>query len=284
MSRTDPRPALLGRRSECDALDRLMASVRAGESRVLSLRGEAGVGKTALLEYLSEGASGCRIVRAAGVESEMELAYAGIHQLCAPFVNRLERLTDAQRDALGTAFGLWDGDAPDRFLVGLAVLSLLSDVAQERPLVCLVDDAQWLDRASAQTLAFVARRLAAESVAVVFAVREPSEEQELAGLPELQLTGLREDHARELLASVILGGLDERVRDRIVAETRGNPLALLELPRGLTPAELAGGFGLPSALPLSGRHRGELPTAPGGAPGRDAAAPAGRGGRTGGRA
>ena len=151
--------------------------MRAGQSRVLVLRGEAGVGKTALLEYLQERASGCRIARAAGVESEMELPFAGLHQLCAPMLDRLERLPAPQRDALGTAFGLSDGDAPDRFLVGLAVLSLLSEVAEERPLVCLVDDAQWLDRASAQALAFVARRLVAESVALVFAVREPGDDR-----------------------------------------------------------------------------------------------------------
>ena len=162
-----------------------MENVRAGQSRVLVLRGEAGVGKTALLEYLLERASGCRVARAAGVESEMELPFAGLHQLCAPMLDRLERLPGPQRDALGTAFGLREGDAPDRFLVGLAVLSLLSDVAEERPLVCVVDDAQWLDRASAQALAFVARRLVAESVAMVFAVRESGDEQDLTGLPEL---------------------------------------------------------------------------------------------------
>ena len=175
-------PQLLGRRSECAALDELVASVRAGPSRALVLRGEAGVGKSALLEYLVRHASGCGIARAAGVESEMELAFAGLHQLCAPFVDRLDRLPGPQREALGTAFGLRDGDAPDRFLVGLAVLSLLSDVAEERPLVCVVDDAQWLDGASAQALAFVARRLGAESVGLVFAVREPAGEQHLEGL------------------------------------------------------------------------------------------------------
>ncbi len=162
-------PRLLGRRSECAVLDELVASVRAGPSRALVLRGEAGVGKSALLEYLVRRASGCAIARAAGVESEMELAFAGLHQLCGPFADRVERLPGPQRDALGAAFGLRDGDAPDRFLVGLAVLSLLSDVAEERPLVCVVDDAQWLDAASAQALAFVARRLAAESVGLVFA-------------------------------------------------------------------------------------------------------------------
>ena len=208
------------------------------------LRGEAGVGKSALLEYLVGRASGCAVARAAGVESEVELAFAGLHQLCAPFVDRLERLPGPQRDALGTAFGRRGGDAPDRFLVGLAVLSLLSDVAEERPLVAIVDDAQWLDGASARALAFVARRLGVESVGLVFAVREPAAERHLEGLAELIVDGLDDHDAQELLETVITGPLDERVRDRIVAETRGNPLALLELPRGRTPAELAGGFGL----------------------------------------
>ena len=234
-------------------LDRLVDNVRAGQSRVLVLRGEAGVGKTALLEYLQRRASGCRIVRAAGVESEMELPFAGLHQLCAPMLHRLGRLPGPQGDALGAAFGLRDGDAPDRFLVGLAVLSLLSDVAEEHPLICVLDDAQWLDRASAQAFAFVTRRLMAESVAVVFAVRESSNDQDLTGLPELQIHGLADRDARALLESVLAGPLDERVRDRFVAETRGNPLALVELPRGLTPAQLAGGFALPGAIPLSGR-------------------------------
>src|SRR5215468_3700082 len=244
---------LLGRRRECAVLEQLVASVRAGPSQALVLRGEAGAGKSALLEYLVQHAWGCGIARAAGVESEMELAYAGLQQLCAPFVDRLERLPGPQRDALGTAFGLRDGGAPDRFLVGLAVLSLLSDIAEERPLVCVVDDAQWLDAASAQALAFAARRLGAESVGLVFAVREPGGERHLQGLPELAVGGLDDSDARELLGTVVAGPLDERVRERIVAETRGNPLALLELPRGRTPAELAGGFGLPDAPGLSGK-------------------------------
>jgi DNA-binding CsgD family transcriptional regulator len=239
---------LRGRRTECQALDQLMASVQAGPGRVLVLRGEAGVGKTALLGYLLERARDCHVARAAGVESEMELAFAGLHQLCAPFLGRLEHLPGPQRNALGTAFSLRGGDAPDRFAVGLAVLSLLSHLAGERPLVCVVDDAQWLDRASAQALGFVARRLAAESVAVVFAVRQPGGEQDLTGLPELVVEGLRDSDARALLDSVVTGPLDERVRDRLVAETQGNPQALLELARGLTPEELAGGFGLPGAL------------------------------------
>src|SRR5919112_6479217 len=174
---------LLGRRSECETLDRLVATVRAGQSAVLVIRGEAGVGKSALLGHLVEGASGCRIARAAGVESEMELPFAGLHQLCAPMLDRVDRLPAPQRDALATAFGLSAGAAPDRFLVGLAVLSLLSEVAEHRPLLCLVDDAQWLDRVSAQTLAFVGRRLLAERVGLVFGLREPGEAHVLDGLP-----------------------------------------------------------------------------------------------------
>ena len=211
------------------------------------------MGKTALLDYVAEHASGCRVARVAGVQSEMELAFAGVHQLCAPMLGRLERLPAPQRAALQTAFGLSSGSVPDRFLVGLATLSLVADAAEEHPLVCLVDDEQWLDHASAQVLGFVARRLAAESVGLVFAARVPGEE--LAGLPELVVEGLQEADARALLDASLTGPLDARVRDRIVAETRGNPLALLELPRGLPPAELAGGFALPDALPLPGRRR-----------------------------
>jgi DNA-binding CsgD family transcriptional regulator len=244
---------LLGRRSECAALDQLVASVRTGLSRALVLRGEAGVGKSALLDYLVQHASRCGIARAAGVESEMELAYAGLQQLCAPFLDGLDRLPGPQRGALGTAFGLRDGDAPDRFLVGLAVLSLMSDIAGKRPLVCVVDDAQWLDAASAQALAFVARRLGTESVGLVFAVREPGGEGHFEGLPDLPVGGLNDRAARELLETVLAGPLDERVLDRIVAETRGSPLALLELPRGRTPAELAGGFGLSGGPAVPGR-------------------------------
>jgi DNA-binding CsgD family transcriptional regulator len=244
---------LRGRSDEREALDRQLQRVRAGQSSVQVVRGEAGVGKTALLDYVAEQASGCRIARIAGVESEMELAFAGLHQLCAPMLGGLDGLPGPQRDALRVAFGIQDGDAPDRFIVALAVLSLLADAAEVEPLVCLVDDVQWLDRASAQTLAFVARRLLAERIAMVFAVREPSEVNELAGLPELDVAGLADGDARSLLASALPGRLDERVLDRIVAETRGNPLALLELPRGLTPAELAGGFGLPDARPLASR-------------------------------
>jgi DNA-binding CsgD family transcriptional regulator len=217
------------------------------------VRGEAGVGKTALLDYLLIHAAGCRIARAAGVESEMELAFAGLHQLCGPFLDRLEHIPAPQREALGTAFGLRLGEPPDPFMVGLAVLSLLSDVADTQPLVCLVDDAQWLDRASTQVLGFVARRLAAESVVILFGVRDPAQHPDLAGLPELTIGPLRVVDARALLASVIPGRLDVSVRDRIVAEARGNPLALLELPRAWTTAAFAGGFGLPDAASVAGR-------------------------------
>jgi DNA-binding CsgD family transcriptional regulator/tetratricopeptide (TPR) repeat protein len=217
------------------------------------VRGEPGVGKSALLEYVAGRASGCRVARASGMQSEMELAYSGLEQLCAPMLDRVDRLPEPQRDALRTVFGLSGGAVPDRFLVALAVLGLLSDVTGEEPLVCLVDDAQWLDQASAQALAFVARRLVAESVAVIVAVREPSDEQNFAGLPQMAVGALVDDDARALLASVIRWPMDEQVRDRIVAETHGNPLALLELPQGLTPAQLAGGFGLPSIAALPSR-------------------------------
>src|SRR4051812_7876985 len=253
MLATDPGAALRGRHSECEALDRLVADAREARASALVLRGEAGVGKSGLLEYVARVSTGCRIARAAGIESEMELAFAGLQQLCSPFLDHLAHLPEPQRDALGTAFGLRGGDAPDRFLIGLGVLSLLSDVADERPLVCTVDDAQWLDRASAQALAFVARRLGAEHFALVFAVREPTEERELRGLPDLLLEGLIERDARAMLDVVLTGPLDARVRERIVAETRGNPLALVELPRGLTARQLAGGFGLIEAQGLAGR-------------------------------
>jgi DNA-binding CsgD family transcriptional regulator len=247
----DRTAKLRDRLEERDTLDRLVDAVRVGESRVLVLRGEPGAGKTALLDYVSSQAAGCRVARAVGVQSEMELAFAGLHQLCAPMLDRLEALPVPQRAALRTAFGISAGPAPDRFMVGLAVLGLLSEVAGRRPLVCLVDDTQWLDRATAQVLGFVARRLAAEPVALIFAARVPGEE--LPGLPEMPVAGLRREDARALLDSALIGFLDARVRDQIITETRGNPLALLELPRGLSPAELAGGFGLPSAVALPGR-------------------------------
>jgi DNA-binding CsgD family transcriptional regulator/tetratricopeptide (TPR) repeat protein len=242
---------LTDRLSERDLLDRLVDAVRVGQSRTLVLYGDPGIGKTVLLDYLAGRARGCRVARAAGVQSEMELAFAGLHQLCAPMLDHVHRLPVPQREALRTAFGISAGPAPDRFLIGMAVLSLLSEVAGDRPLICVVDDEQWLDRASVQALGFAARRLGADPVGLVFAARESG--AELAGLPELEVGGLQDEYAEALLDSALAGPLDTRVRDQIVAETQGNPLALLELPRGLTMAELAGGFGLPGAQSLSGR-------------------------------
>src|SRR5258706_10600995 len=239
----------LDRSGERGALGQLVTGVRAGQSQVLVLRGEAGCGKTALLMRLSEAAEGCRIAWATGVESEMELAFAGLHSLCAPLLSRVRHLPAPQREALSTAFGMSAGPPPERFLVGLAVLSLLADAAEDQPLVCIVDDAQWLDHVSSQTLAFVARRVLAERVALVFAVREQGNEQVLAGLPELAIGGLTREHAGLLLDAMIQGPLDEQVKARILDEARGNPLPLIELPRGLTPAELAGGAGVPDAPP-----------------------------------
>jgi DNA-binding CsgD family transcriptional regulator len=242
---------LRGRSGECARLDELVSAVRGGEGRALALTGEAGIGKTALLDYLVESASDFAVVRAVGVESEMELAFATLHQLCVPMLDHLERLPAPQADALGVVFGLSDGVPPDRFLVGLAVLSLFSDVAAERPLLCVIDDAQWVDQASALTLAFVAHRLLAEPVAIVFAAREPGKDlQQIAGL---EVRGLPGSDARALLSSVVGFGPDERARERIIAETGGNPLALLELPRGLTATQLAGGFGLLGEQSLSVR-------------------------------
>jgi hypothetical protein len=245
------QPALLGRTRESALLDGLIWDIRRSTSRSLVLRGEAGIGKTALLRHLVEAASDLTVLRAAGVESEMELAFAGLHQLCRPLLDGLARIPAPQREALEIVFGLSAGAAPDRFLVGLAVLSLFSEEAEERPLLCVLDDAQWLDQASALTLAFVARRLLAEPAGLVFAAREPGDE--LQHLPELEVCGLRNGDARQLLESAIRAKLDEHVRDRIIAETRGNPLALLELPRELTAIQLAGGIGLLGASTLSGR-------------------------------
>jgi DNA-binding CsgD family transcriptional regulator/tetratricopeptide (TPR) repeat protein len=243
---------LQGRGSECIVLKHALEDVRAGESRALVVCGDPGVGKTALLHYLLRQTSGCRVAQATGIQSEVELAFAGLHQLCATMLDRLDQLPVPQRDALRTCFGMGVGKPPDRFLVGLAVLSLLAETAAERPLICVVDDSQWLDQASAQTLGFVARRLRAESVGLIFGARV-DEAPDLTGLPELRLPGLPDDDARELLCSTLHGPLDDRVRDRIVAETRGNPLALLELPRGLTPAQLADGVVLSDSTTLTGR-------------------------------
>ena len=242
---------LLGRERERELLDRLLEGVREGRGGVLVMHGEAGVGKTALLDYAAEAGSQFRIARTAGVEAEMEFPSAVIQQLCAPFYMHLERLPEPQRDALGVALGLVSGPAPNEFLVGLAALGLLAEAAEEQPLLCVVDDAQWLDSASARTLAFVARRLLAEKIALVFATRERGDA--LVGLAELHIEPLGRGDARALLESALPAPLDERVLERIVAETRGNPLALLELPRGLSPTQLAGGFSLPPAVPLSAR-------------------------------
>jgi DNA-binding CsgD family transcriptional regulator len=244
---------LRGRKSERAQLDRTLDAVRIGQSAALVVRGEPGIGKTALLEYAAGRADGCRVLRAAGVESEMELPFAGLQLLCAPLLDGLARLPPPQRDALGTAVGLTAGAPPDRFLVGLAVLSLFSEFAEQQPLVCLVDDAQWLDQSSAQALAFVARRLEAESVVLLVAEREVPERDEFARLPGLQVPGISDADARELLASVVREPLDERVAERLVVEAHGNPLALLELPWDLSPTQLAGGFGLDTALTLPRR-------------------------------
>ncbi|MFC6083997.1 AAA family ATPase [Sphaerisporangium aureirubrum] len=246
-------PPLLGRQAECAAIDAVLESARDGQGSVLVVRGETGVGKTALLDRGAARASAFRLARVAGVESESELMGAGLQQLLGPLIEKARRLPGPQREALETTLGLQEGPAADRFLVGLAVLGMLSELADQRPLLVVVDDAQWLDAVSTQVLAFVARRLAAERMAMLFSLREPGGGTDLDGLPALHVSGLGDHDARRLLSSVIPGGLDEQVRDRIVAETRGNPLALLELPAAMTPAELAGGFGLPDARMLSGR-------------------------------
>jgi len=240
---------LLGRQREREVLDRLLEAAREGHGGVLAVYGEPGVGKTALLDYAVAAAPDARVARAVGVEAEMELPFAVLHQLCSQSLGVLERLPGPQRAALEVALGLDAGRPPDAFLIGLAVLNLLSEAAEERPILCVIDDAQWLDRASAGVLAFVARRLLAERIAMVFAARESI--GALGGVAELHLQPLGHRDARALLDSVLPAKLDERVMERIVVETRGNPLALLELPRGLTPGQLAGGFGLPAALPLA---------------------------------
>jgi len=251
----DPGPParLLGRRGECEALDRLVTDVLAGRSRVTVLRGEAGVGKSALLGYLSGRVAGWHVARATGVESEMELAYAGLHQLCGSMLGHIGRLPAPQHDALATVFGRSAGPAPDRFLVGLAALTLFAEVAEQQPLACIVDDAQWLDQASAQVLGFVARRLLAERIAMVCAARTGADDEVLPGLPELPVRGLGASDARALLLANVPGPLDARVCAQIVKESRGNPLALLELPRTWDVAGLAGGFGLPGSEPVAGR-------------------------------
>jgi len=241
---------LLGRRSECEALDRLLADALAGRSGTIVLRGEPGIGKSALLRYLAGRVADWRVATAVGVQSEMELAYSGLHQLCAPMLEHLERLPAPQRDALSTVFGLSAGPAPDRFLVALATLTLFAEIAERRPLVCIVDDAQWLDSASAQIVGFVGRRLFAERVALVCAARTGMGDEALAGLPELSIRGLGDSDARRLLLDNVHGPIDAAVCDQIVVESHGNPLALLELPRSWHTGKLAGGFGLPGSHPI----------------------------------
>jgi DNA-binding CsgD family transcriptional regulator/tetratricopeptide (TPR) repeat protein len=250
-SRDGAKAGLLGRRTECALLDRMISAARTGESSTLLVHGPPGVGKSALLDYATRAATDLRVLRAVGIESEMELAFATLHQVCVPLLERLKNLPQPQCAALETVFGIRAGPPPDRFLVGTAVLGLLSEASEKHPLLCLVDDAQWMDRVSAQILGFVARRLPAESVALVFGAREGP--QDLLGLPELEVTGLSTADAHTLLDSVTHTRLDQDIRDRLVAETKGNPLALLELPRGLTVTQLAGGFGLLNGDTLPGR-------------------------------
>jgi DNA-binding CsgD family transcriptional regulator len=253
LSPATSEPSLRGRRSECTYLQQLLTDARAGHSQVLVLRGDPGSGKSALLGYLTGQLGGWHTVSAIGVESEMELAYSGLHQLCAPMLDRLSRLPGPQRDALATVFGLSASPAPDRFLVALATLTLLAEVAEEEPLACVIDDAQWLDQASAQILGFVARRLLVEPIVLVCAARTGTGDGVLAGLPAMVMTGLDNDDARALLLANVPGPMDTAVVDQIVAESHGNPLALLELPRTWTTINLAGGFGLPDSQPVSSK-------------------------------
>src|SRR5262245_51308558 len=244
---------LLGRSAECAELDRLLSDAEGGLSRVIVLRGEAGVGKSSLLAYLSDRASGWRVVRTAGVESEMELAYSGLQQLCSPLLEQLDRLPEPQREALETVFGRSSGVAPDGMFVGLAALTLLAESAEDKPLLCIVDDAHWLDHATTQTLGFVARRLLAERIALVCVARSGLGDHVLAGLPELVVDGIGDGDARALLLENVRGPLDAALVDQIVAESHGNPLALMELPRTWDPAKLAGGFGSLDGQPVAGR-------------------------------
>ncbi len=248
--------ALLGRERECDAIDRLLRAARDGHGEAIVLHGEPGIGKTALLEYATDGAPDFQVLRAVGNEAELALPFAALQQLCSPGLASLEQLPEPQRDSLQVAFGLTAGPAPDRLLVGLAVLNLLSQLGTERPVLCVVDDTQWLDRESAQAFAFVARRLMTERIALVFATRSITDE--VRRLPELIVDGLGDVAATTLLRSVLPNRVDERVLERFVAEAHGNPLALLELPRGLTPGQLAGGFALPVSDTPHRSHRSEL--------------------------
>ncbi len=249
------RVQLVDRGPECEVIDRMFDAARGGLSGALVLRGEAGIGKTALLDYAVESAAGMRVARVVGVESEMELAFAAVHQLLAPALDRMNDLPSPQANALAVALGIVNGVSPNKFLVGLGILNLLSEMAREQPLVCVIDDEQWLDRASAEALAFVARRLGVEGIVLLFAVREPTEDrvEPLDRLPELRVEGIAEQDARELMKRAVSGRLDGHVRDRLIFETRGNPLALLELAAELTPAQLAGVSALPEPLPLGAR-------------------------------
>jgi hypothetical protein len=248
-----PLRALTGRRREQELLVSMLEGVRAGRSEVVVARGEAGIGKTALISDLVAQAGDFRVIWINGAESELDLAYAAIHQLCAPLLGRVDLLPEPQREALGVALGLAGGDPPNGLLVSLAVLTLLAEVSAERPILCVVDDAQWIDAASLQTLVFVARRVLAESAAMVFAARDGCADKELTGLPELIVTGLPDAEARALLDQTLPGPLDGNIRDTILAEAAGNPLALLELQRALTPADMAGGYGLASATRVAAR-------------------------------
>ena len=243
--------SLVGRDAELERLEELLATVRAGGSSALVVRGEPGVGKSALLEQLVATASRFQVISAVGVEGEVDLPYAGLHQLCRSLMDTIGALPQPQSDALRVAFGLSSGEAPDRYMVGLATLGLLSDAAAAQPILCVVDDAQWLDPETTRALAFVARRLGADSVGVVLASRKIVED--LGGLPELRLDGLGAADSRALLDSVLVGHLDDSVRERFLAETHGNPLALIELPRSLTTAEAASGVVRLSPDALSSR-------------------------------
>jgi DNA-binding CsgD family transcriptional regulator len=244
---------LLGRRAECAFLDAALTDALDGRSRVVVLRGEAGIGKSALLDHLSDRLDGWRVARAVGVEAEMELAYSGLHQICSPMLQELERLPEPQREALETVFGLSAGVTPNRFLVGLATLTLFAEVAEQHPLACIVDDAHWLDQASEQILGFVARRLLAERIVLVCTARTGIGDHVLAGLPEMSITGLREKDARSLLLSNMPGPIDAAVCQQIITESHGNPLALIELGRVSNLAEFAGGFGVPGSEGVAGK-------------------------------
>lgn len=250
---TEPGNLLRGRRDECDVLDRVVDDVRQGRSRVMVIRGEPGIGKSALLDYLDRTASGCRVIRIVGVEHEMELAFAGLHQLCSPLLELRHSLPEPQRDALEAAFGLAQKSPPDRFVVGLAVLGLLSSAAGERPIVCIIDDAQWLDRASVLTISFVARRLLAESMGIVLAVRDDGEASELAGLPTVQIKGIDAPESLALLGSIWPGRLDDDIVHRVVAESRGNPLALREFSEAMMAAHTRGEYDVPGGGSLASR-------------------------------